>query len=334
MRSPSHRLLANSPHQLYVVYSRGVNHFQHWKERSHATLFQIHRAILSSPQPIPNIEFSVKINDVVSLTDSDSDAVIWAFSRNMSDTIMDQVWLMPDFNYWSYPGVVGSFAHYQSQVIDAYEDFDSKQSQLVWRGTPSFNPAIRESLLEQSRDKEWSNVHNVSEDADDEDAAQWKISLPDHCQYKFAVHTEGTTWSGRLKYLLSCHSVVLIHTLSWTTHLYHLLESSGMYQNYQWVHDGWSNLDQVMEDLLNDDDKARRIADNAAFTFRDRYMTPAAQTCYWRRLFKTWSDVAFEPDPWRYENHDDGRVEKFWRGVAFEEYMYVFLPPHIDASRG
>jgi hypothetical protein len=150
---------------------------------------------------------------------------------------------------------------------------------------------------------------------------KYRITMPDHCKYKFAVHTEGTTWSGRLKYLLSCHSTIIIHPLTFTTHLYHLLERDGPNQNFVQVQKDWKDLPSTMEALLSDNANAKRIADNAAAKFRDQYFTPAAQTCYFRQLFKVWSEVTTEPSPWAYEKLSDGSTERVWRGMTYEEYV-------------
>jgi hypothetical protein len=37
----------------------------------------------------------------------------------------------------------------------------------------------------------------------------------DHCNYKFLVHTEGYAYSGRLKYLQMCRSVVVGHEMQY-----------------------------------------------------------------------------------------------------------------------
>ncbi|KAK4908615.1 hypothetical protein LTR49_022518 [Elasticomyces elasticus] len=58
--------------QLYVTYSRGLNDFLHWEE-------------------LPNMEFSIKINDRYGLTAKFPNATTWVFSRNITDVAMKQV---------------------------------------------------------------------------------------------------------------------------------------------------------------------------------------------------------------------------------------------------
>jgi hypothetical protein len=302
---------------LYIIHSRGLNHFGHWKERHRATLDNIHRAIMTSPEPIPNIEFSIKINDDVNLTDQNPNATLWAFSRNIHDPVHEQLWIIPDFNFWAYPRVAGSFSEYQRRAVEVGNDFDGKIPKLVWRGTLEFNSEVRAPLLEQSKGQSWSDVVKVDADSGED----IRMSAEDHCRYKFAVHTEGTTWSGRLKYLLSCNSVVFIHPLKYYTHLYHLLTPRGIQQNYVPVQLDWTDLPAKMEEFLHDQTTARRVAQNAASTFRDRYATAAAQTCYFRRLFHTWSTVSFQPEPYKVTKLKDGSEVRRTRGMTYEEYM-------------
>jgi hypothetical protein len=302
---------------LYIIEPRGLNHFGHWSERHRAILGSIRRAILTAREPIPNIEFSIKINDDVHLTENNQDTALWAFSRNIFDPIQRQLWVIPDFNFWAYPRVAGSFNSFQRQALQTGDSYRAKISKLVWRGTTQFNPMIRNALLQQSSGKPWSDVVALDEEA----STKSRLSAEDQCRYKFAAHTEGTSWSGRLKYLLSCNSVIFIHPLKHYTHLYHLLEPTGSQQNYVPVKLDWSDLGSKVQEMIVDEDKAATIARNAKSVFRDRYLTPAAQTCYFRRLFHAWRDVPFEPETYELVPWKTGQPVKRIRGISYEEYM-------------
>jgi hypothetical protein len=91
----------------------------------------------------------------------------------------------------------------------------------------------------------------------------------------------------------------------------------------------FSDIDEKMQDLLQNPEKARRIADNNAAAFRDRYMTPAAISCYWRAMFRAWASVSFEPDLYGKVNLTDPdtcqlREQWGWRGQSWEKYMYAY----------
>lgn len=87
-----------------------------------------------------------------------------------------------------------------------------------------------------------------------------------------------------------------------------------------------------MEDLLSHPEKAKRIADNSVRVFRERYLTPAAEACYWRELVKVWSEVSFEPVLYEGPGEDEGDSKKHKkqkkmapkgrrRGVRYETFM-------------
>lgn len=54
----------------------------------------------------------------------------------------------------------------------------------------------------------------------------------------------------------------------------------------------FSDLPKRMDELLKNPAKAERIANNSVETFRERYLTPAAEACYWRALWEGWAEVS------------------------------------------
>ena len=66
---------------------------------------------------------------------------------------------------------------------------------------------------------------------------------------------------------------------------------------------------------MSDPERAMAIANNSVATFRDRYLTPAAQACYWRQLIRSWAEVSFQPEGWEVV---DGKRKV--RGVPFETF--------------
>jgi hypothetical protein len=71
----------------------------------------------------------------------------------------------------------------------------------------------------------------------------------------------------------------------------HLFLSSES-NNYVEVERDFSDLPKQMDELLNNLDKAGRIADNNVKIFRERYLTQAAEACYWRALWEGWAEVS------------------------------------------
>jgi hypothetical protein len=131
----------------------------------------------------------------------------------------------------------------------------------------------------------------------------------------------GHSYSGRGKYLLNCESVSIVHTPEWIEPHTHLFVGEGPNQNMVAVARDFSDLNSKMEHLLRNPDVGARVARNGAAIFRDRYLTPAAQACYWRRLIRGWHEVSFEPDLFESVSGKDGKTRKKARGLAFETYV-------------
>lgn len=156
--------------------------------RGLAVLHSIHRALITSPTPLPNIEFSFSVSDVADPTNLGRS--IWALSRTQEK---EEKWLLPDFGYWSWPvDLIGGYDQVRREIASSELDFSSKKKQVVWRGAIKTN-TLRRDLIRVTRNKDWADVqaiewHNSTNVA----AASNSITIPDHCQYQFVIQTEGT----------------------------------------------------------------------------------------------------------------------------------------------
>ncbi|KAK0941006.1 hypothetical protein LTR29_007423 [Friedmanniomyces endolithicus] len=315
--------------QLYIVDAHGVSDANH-RPRSIATLHALNRAISSTSEFLPNIEFTFTDHDSA-LREGDGNHTTWGYSRHTSQ---ESVWLMPDFGFWGWPDVgLRSYAELQSFLDADEDDFLDKVPKLVWRGSLNVGSGLdaREGLLKHSADQPWSNVQTLDW-SNQTDIDENLLSMQEHCDYMFTAQTEGNTYSGRLKYLLNCHSVLLSHSMQFVEHFHHLLQSSGPEQNYVKLKRDFSDLPRTIESLgktANLPD-TRRIADNALHTFRERYLTPAAEACYWRALIRGWASVqGFKPEIWE----GSGEMAADWRGerkgrrkmrgAPFESYVVM-----------
>jgi hypothetical protein len=95
----------------------------------------------------------------------------------------------------------------------------------------------------------------------------------------------------------------------------------GPQQNVVSVERDWSDLEDKIKYFLNHPKEAKNIAENSAKVFRDRYLTPAAQACYWRKLFNAWASVSFTPELYNTIKGHDGKMRKQIRGTTFETYV-------------
>ena len=86
----------------------------------------------------------------------------------------------------------------------------------------------------------------------------------------------------------------------------------------------FSDLKKKVQYYLSNQYEAQKVADNAVATFRDRYLTLAAETCYWRRLIRSWREVAYDPEIYEeVQKNVDGKVQNITmlRGIAYEEIV-------------
>ncbi|PGH14653.1 hypothetical protein AJ80_05834 [Polytolypa hystricis UAMH7299] len=299
----------------------------HTFTRAKATLSSLHRALLttSSPldphnnnnntNPLPDIEFILSTDDF-----THGPQPIWTYSTRDGD---DWAWLMPDFGYWAWPEVgIGSYTSVRTRMaeIEQHQQYHQggKIQKLLWRGNLQTAPDLRGKLLDATRGKSWADVKALDW-GNAEDMKENFLPIEDHCRYMFLAHVEGRSFSGRGKYLQNCRSVFITHPLVWREMHHAALVSSGSEQNYIELAGGggtFKDLDDVMGTLLDRPELVERIAENGVRTFRERYLTPAAEACYWRELVGAYGDMLdFKPEVYTNESH----VER--RGVTFESWI-------------
>ena len=303
--------------ELYVIDDSGMTDY--YGTRLFATLESLHRALVSFPHraQLPNCEFIICWNDQPS-----PGAGVWGYTKKDEPKFAD-TWLMPDFGFFSWPEPkTGAYTEVRRAIrrLEMDQPFEKKVPKLVWRGARLVED--RNKLLKQSEGKPWADVQSINWQ-DKEDLKKHRLSMPDHCRYMFVAHVSGFSWSGQGKYVRNCHSVFVSHTLEWREIYDSALVYSGPEQNAVRVADDWSDLEVTMKALLANTTMAKTIADNARDVLRDRYLTPAAEACYWRRLIQGYASVSF--DPKLYEA--DGKT---LRGVPYESFT-LLRKVHWDA---
>lgn len=325
-----------------------------------ASLHQIHRALLTAPSLLPDTVFSLNIQDQPFGT-------AWSYARPAfpapaaSLPHINRAFLMPHFSFWSWPlPFVGVFAR-AAAAVDALEaslPFAKKDPRAVWRGTARFNgahyPRLRQRLLKVAQGKDWADVQplsrgqNVSADIDPDVApggygsATNSLLVEDFCRYKYILHTEGITYSGRFQFLQMCGSVLITPPIAWLQHTTHLVRplfsddldlGSGpgteswipdpdivkawptRYRpeeaNIVFVSPEWTDLEGTVRWLEEHPQVAEGIARRQRELFvGGGYLSPAAETCYWRALVRGWNKVAsLEGEGW--EEKEGMRWELF-----------------------
>jgi hypothetical protein len=76
--------------------------------------------------------------------------------------------------------------------------------------------------------------------------------------------------------------------------------------------------------LVSDTEAAQRIADNSVKTFRERYLTPAAEACYWRSLFDGYTGV------WNSTVEQWSKSQERERGLRYESFVLLESPKMFE----
>ncbi|GAA5856217.1 hypothetical protein JCM8547_000826 [Rhodosporidiobolus lusitaniae] len=271
--------------QLYVKRFHGE-----WTLRSEAMLNSLQMAIKTAPAPgFPDVEF------VFRCTDNLEPGAHFGLTKSRGEAM----WLLPDFGFesWPEPRVLGwQDARRKAMDVDSTLTWEDKETKLFWRGAYLGAP-LREQLGEIASREPWGDVGTIDWGA----GAAGRINMEDHCRKKFLADADSHSYSGRLKYLLLCRSVVVTHRKKWVQHFHGALDSRPGSPTQNWVElsdGGWTRLGPAMEKLIADPEEAERIAENAVRTMRDRYMTPASVACYWRRILTEYATLQqFKPTP-------------------------------------
>ncbi|KAK5123316.1 hypothetical protein LTR85_002747 [Meristemomyces frigidus] len=301
--------------QLRVVQTRGMFRTD-FRMRILAVLHQLHRAITSVEgidEPLEDTEATIVVDDYPNFPRDGRELATWSFTRASDNDEHAGVWLIPDFNFWSVPPAAGTYQEMQAKARKHDGLIAGKEQKLVWRGVDWTNPGVRGALLNATLYEPWADVKKMTWNNSTD-----KIALDDFCRFAYVVNTEGRSWSSRLTHLLNCDSVPVLHNLAWVAHYYHLLDPE---VNYVPVNRNFSDLGEKMRFYLDHPHVAQGIADSARTTFRERYTTPAATACYWRRLLRSWSSVAFKPEGYEFVGHGKSHKEQRIGGITFEEFL-------------
>ncbi|KEI38260.1 uncharacterized protein L969DRAFT_95357 [Mixia osmundae IAM 14324] len=244
------------------------------KSRTQALLAAIEEAVLSSIEPIPDVEFVINSEDRVDAATAHTP--ILGMSRKKQQ---GHVWLIPDFRFYAWPEPhVGTYPDVQDQIyaLEATQQWHHKRAKLFWRGNPPLHP-LRQELMTKFAKSAWAEVSPID----------WKhttnlLALAEHCHWRYLLNVEGVSTGGRLPYISQCKSVVITHQLEYA-------DSRSPHQNIiELKRAGWQDLEPTMQDLLKHDKRSEIIAGVASLYWR-KMLSPAALNCYWRR---TWHEYA------------------------------------------
>lgn len=305
--------------ELYIISAAEL---EYPGTRGLATIHAINRALVAIPpeerRRLPNSEFMIWV------WDRPNGAPVFSYTKhNATDADEGKddswnAWLMPDFGMYDWADSKdGSWTEARRRMRSIEEEmpFDQKEPKMYWRGTNHQGVALRNQFVEASAGKWWSDIGEFDQFHKDELKEDLR-PIGDFCKYQFTGHVSGFSWSGAGKYVHNCRSVFITHPVEWMEVYTPVLQSSGPEQNYVEAKADWSDLEAKVVKLLANPKKAEKIAENQVKVLRDRYLTPAAQACYWRRLLQGYGSVSFEPRFFE----EDGET---WRAVPFESVAMV-----------
>lgn len=308
-------------------------------QRQAASLHQLHRAITTSPAPLPNASLTIAIHDIPL-------AGTFSFARPTRSSTAKHIFPMPHFSFWSWPlPFIGSIASAARTIarLEAETGFARKDPRAVWRGTSWYNngagssPRLRQELVAKTKGVTWADVQALDWETNSHDASN-ALKIEDFCRYRYIIHTEGVGYSGRLQFHQLCESVILSPPLDWMQHTSHLIKpilstdllsraGSKRYPsahvreawpepyavdeaNMVFVNPDWSDLEDTVQWLEDHPSLAAGVAKRQRDLYAYKgYVSPAAEVCYWRALVNGWSQVA-RPLGQEWEQE----------GVRFEEY--------------
>lgn len=159
-------------------------------ERRTAILNQLHKAIITSPTPLPDTILPISIID-------NPQPNVWSLSRpNDPQEERGNYWVMPHFSFWSWPKpFIGSIDEALEKIgqIESALPWGEKVAKVVWRGTARFNSVanlnMRWNLIEATKGRRWADVEDLEWNTNSENAGN-AIRIEDFCKYKYIVYTE------------------------------------------------------------------------------------------------------------------------------------------------
>jgi hypothetical protein len=127
--------------------------------------------------------------------DPDGTHPIWVLTRHVNE---QDKWVIPDFGYWSWPlEIIGDYTQFRMDVHENEVTWEEKIPKAAWRGATNTN-RLREDLMRVSKGRSWSDIHAigwVNMTTMDEESQKRSLTMTDHCNYRFLIHTEGELYS-------------------------------------------------------------------------------------------------------------------------------------------
>lgn len=149
--------------------------------RTQAALALLQQSIVTSREPLPNVEFCIGVQD-------------WPgrgkFGLDRAPETED-VWLMPDYGFWSWPEHVGSYHDLRRRIegVEHLTPWEEKHPRLLWRGNMAVGTDDRKAMIQAAQGYPWNDIKAV-----DWDTNENTIRMEDHCKWKFQGFADGNSY--------------------------------------------------------------------------------------------------------------------------------------------
>jgi hypothetical protein len=171
----------------------------------------------------------------------------------------------------------GVVAHVQEQTTEV--PWDEKRPIAYWRGSPTgaFFPTVRFRLVTAMVDSSiidaklvyglnphnWAKVKKFGHVANTEDTRYWRpaVTLQDHLQYKYILIIDGNIISSAHQWVFASGSVPLLVTDP--NNEYWFKKYLEPMETFVPIDYSLCDLEEKVQWLIDNDDKAKRIAENA-----------------------------------------------------------------------
>ncbi|KAI1349777.1 glycosyl transferase family 90-domain-containing protein [Xylaria sp. FL0043] len=177
--------------QLYIIHAEDKDTLSsELLQAQQAALYQINRAIITSPSPLPDTIFALNIRDQPYGTAFSYSRPAYATPASATPPLT-RAFLMPHFAFWNWPlPSIGSISRAREAIsrIEANLPFARKDPRVVWRGSTRFNgahnPTLRTNLVRVAGGAEWADVralegydvdvasHEITNDKDEKGEAR------------------------------------------------------------------------------------------------------------------------------------------------------------------
>ncbi|KAK3492476.1 uncharacterized protein B0T23DRAFT_404542 [Neurospora hispaniola] len=214
-----------------------------------AALHQLHRALLTLPPSDRSLVLDLDTILTINILDTPFGTAL-QYTRNADPVHAPsdpdaRTFLIPHFSFWAWDlPFIGSISraasaitHLETTQFQGNRWHSHKDARAVWRGTTWFNsihnPQLRYKLVSIAKGKPWADVQSLewtttttttaAGNGENQNATN-SLAIEDFCKYKYVLHTEGISYSGRFQFLQMCASVTLTPPIQWMQHTTHLVK--------------------------------------------------------------------------------------------------------------